>query len=111
MQTIVPVSSPTLKHSTQSRQFQGIPGIEITPGGRLWATWYSGGTGEGPDNFVVLVTSDDGGKNWSEPVAVVDPRGNDRTFDPTLWIGPDGILRLVLGSNLESKRRHNYQRC
>lgn len=80
------------KHMTDSRQFQGIPGIEITQQGRLWATWYSGGDGEGKDNFVVLVTSINQGKSWSDPVAVVDPPGGERAFDPTLWISPDGVL-------------------
>jgi len=81
------------KYATINRGFQGIPGIEITPKGRLWATWYTGGDTEGPENFAVLVTSADGGKHWSEPVAVIDPPGNYRAYDPTLWIGPDGILR------------------
>lgn len=47
--------NPGREYFTESRQFQGIPDIEITPGGRLWATWYSGGVNEGPENFVVLV--------------------------------------------------------
>ena len=37
-------------YADDQRQFQGIPSIAMTPGGRLWATWYSGGAGEGPDN-------------------------------------------------------------
>lgn len=81
--------SPKEKHLTASRKFQGIPGIEVTPKGRLWATWYAGGRDEGPDNFVMLVTSADHGKTWSEPVAVVDPPDpNIRAYDPTLWIDP-----------------------
>ncbi|MFA6816205.1 MAG: sialidase family protein [Lentisphaeria bacterium] len=87
------LTNPGDKYKTASRQFQGIPGIEVTPRGRLWATWYSGGVDEGPENFVVLVSSTDGGKSWSEPRAVMDPLGSERAFDPTLWIGPDGILR------------------
>ncbi len=88
------VISPVLdKHLTVARQFQGIPGIERSSGGRLWATWYAGGTGEGPENFVVLVTSDDDGATWSEPVAVAEAPGNERCYDPTLWLGPDGVLR------------------
>ncbi len=86
-------TNPSPKHMTAERLFQGIPGIEVTPQGRLWATWYSGGINEGPNNFTVLVTSTDGGKNWSDAVAVIDPPDHNRAFDPTLWIGPDGILR------------------
>jgi predicted neuraminidase len=87
------VGRPLAKHSTENRQFQGIPGIEITPEGRLWCTWYAGGVNEGPENFAVLVTSTDDGETWSEPVAVVDPPSNERAYDPTLWLGPDGVLR------------------
>ena len=93
MEKLSIISPVQEKHLTKSREFQGIPGIERTPGGRLWGTWYSGGTGEGPDNFVVLVTSDDDGITWSEPVAVVDAPGNERCFDPALWIAPDGVMR------------------
>ena len=86
---------PQAKHLTANRQFQGIPGVEVTSGGRLWATWYAGGVNEGPDNFVVLVTSADRGGTWSEPVAVIDPPERDvRAYDPTLWIDPLGRLWL-----------------
>lgn len=82
------------KYVTERREFQGIPGIEVTPGGRLWATWYSGGLGEGPDNYVVLVTSADQGETWTEPVAVVDPPGNVRAYDSAVWRDPLGRLWL-----------------
>ncbi len=87
------VSAPKSKHLTASRGFQGIPGVEMTPNGRLFATWYSGGGTEGPDNFVVLTKSDDHGGTWSEPIAVIDPPGrNIRAFDPSLWVDPQGRL-------------------
>ncbi len=73
---------PSEKHLTGGRQFQGIPGIESTSSGRLWATWYSGGVNEGPNNFSLLVTSNDKGRTWTEPVAVIDPPGNVRSYDP-----------------------------
>ena len=83
------------KHGTAARGYQGIPGIEIAPGGRLWATWYSGGVTEGPDNFVLLVTSSDQGLSWTEPVVVIDPPGaNVRAYDPALWLDPGGRLWL-----------------
>lgn len=89
---VATVSEVRDKHRTASREFQGIPGIERTTGGRLWATWYAGGVNEGPQNFAVLVTSADDGTTWTEPVAVVDPPGNVRAYDPTLWIDPLGRL-------------------
>jgi hypothetical protein len=70
--------------------------MAVTPGGRLWADWYAGKTpGEDQNNYVVLSTSGDNGKTWKE-VLVVDPDtdGPIRAFDPELWMGPDGHLRL-----------------
>lgn len=78
------------------RIWQGIPGITIAPNGRLWATWYTGLLGEGkPQNYDVLVTSDDDGKTWSKPVAVYDPSRNflnGNTGDPLLWTDPNGKM-------------------
>jgi hypothetical protein len=84
--------NPGEKYSAKSRLWQGIPGIERTRNGRLLATWYSGGDNEGPDNYLILVTSDDDGHTWSEPVAVVDPPGRVRAFDAVLWHDPKGTL-------------------
>ena len=92
MKAVDIISSPDEKYSTGKRGFQGIPGIEITSQGRLWASWYSGGSTEGPQNFVLLVTSSDGGRNWSEPVLVIDPPGNVRAFDQNIWMDPLGRL-------------------
>ena len=92
-QALIPVAptEPNEKHAPKGRRFQGIPGVEIAQSGRLWATWYAGGDGEGPENYVVLASSDDKGKTWKE-VCVVDPPGNVRAFDPALWCAPDGKL-------------------
>ena len=86
------VFSPGLEYGTRARQWQGIPGIERAANGRLWATWYTGTDGEGPGNFVVLVTSEDDGATWSEPVVVVDPGRGRRAYDPCLWHDPLGRL-------------------
>lgn len=76
-------------YPTAVRTFQGIPGIERTAGGRLWATWYGGGPGEGPDNYTMLVTSDDDGRTWSKLKLVIDiPDSLVRSYDPCLWIDP-----------------------
>ncbi|MFA6568492.1 MAG: sialidase family protein [Victivallales bacterium] len=82
------------RYAASDRKFQGIPGIECDGKGMLWATWYSGGVTEGPDNYVVLARSDDDGASWRDPVAVIDPPGITRAFDPCLWRSPDGHLRL-----------------
>ena len=88
------ITAPGAEYADNARRWQGIPGIERAAGGRLWATWYSGGTGEGPENYVLLVTSADDGRTWSAPVLVVDPTNPVRAFDPALWIDPAGRLWL-----------------
>ena len=98
---------PGEKYATNSRQWQGIPGIERARNGRLWATWYSGGTTEGPDNYVLLVTSDDDGKSWSEPVLTIDPPDQIRAFDPVLWIDPTGKLWLFWAQS-KDRGKHNF---
>lgn len=70
--------------------FQGIPGIECAPGGRLWATWYAGGFGESMENYVLLATSGDDGKTWSKPVLAINPPF--RASEPGLWLDPDKRL-------------------
>jgi hypothetical protein len=67
-------------------------GVAISEGGRLWATWYSGGAGEGPENYVLLATSGDGGFTWSKPVFVIDPESPVRAYDAVVWRAPDGAL-------------------
>lgn len=86
---------PGAKYADENRMFQGIPGLARSPGGRLWATWYSGGTGECKENYVMLVTSGDDGKTWSKVQLVLDPRPKKvRAFDPCIWLDPDGRLWL-----------------
>jgi BNR repeat-like domain len=90
------VGPPLELHATTNRAFQGIPSLAAAPGGRLWATWYAGKTPkEDENNYVVLSTSGDHGATWHE-VLVVDPDedGPVRAYDPELWMGPDGKLRL-----------------
>jgi predicted neuraminidase len=86
--------SPGPQYAEKSRKWQGVPGIERAPNGRLWATWFSGGCSEDEFNHVVLVTSDDGGLSWSEPVLIIDPPDKIRAFDSVLWHDPMGRLWL-----------------
>ncbi len=93
--------SPGSAYAGETRHWQGIPGLERSENGRLWATWYSGGeiipefkNAEGPDNYVVLATSHDDGRHWTELKLVIDPPGPVRAFDPVLWHDPSGRLWL-----------------
>lgn len=74
------------EYSTPYRLWQGVPGIEVTKGGRIFSTFYSGGTREEVNNFVVMLKSDDGA-GFGEPIAVAFKEGY-RCYDPCLWIDP-----------------------
>lgn len=79
-------------YAADTRQWQGIPTIERAKTGRLWASWYTGGAQEDNDNYALLATSDDDGQSWKEPVAVINPKGMTRAWDPCLWHDPQGKL-------------------
>ncbi len=78
------------KYTHEHRIWQGIPSIEVTKKGRIFSTFYSGGTKEDIDNFVMLYKSDDG-KDFSELIAVLFKK-DYRCYDPCLWIDPLGRL-------------------
>ncbi len=82
------------EYADDARPFQGIPSIERAANGRLWATWYTGGPGEGPENYVTCVTSGDDGRTWSGLKLAIDPPEDVRAFDPEVWIDPAGRLWL-----------------
>lgn len=100
------IGPPLAEHALTNRAFQGIPSVAVAPGGRLWATWYAGVTpGEDANNYVVLSTSGDGGAIWNE-VLIVDPdaAGPIRSFDPEVWLSPDGRL-FFSWSHMDKTRR------
>lgn len=88
------IINPGAEAENNARTWQGIPGIERAPNGRLWATWYTGGLKEGvAGNYVAAATSGDDGKTWSKPVVLV--KGNSEHImlaDPLPWIDPKGRL-------------------
>jgi len=84
------------QHSKESRKFSGISSLAVSPKGRMWAVWYAGITpGEDLNNYVVLATSSDQGRNWEE-VLVIDPDGPGpvRAYDPEIWLAPDGKIKV-----------------
>lgn len=80
------------RYTSENRKWQGIPGIERSVGGRLFATFYSGMETEDLGNYVMLVRSDDDGETWTEPIAVADFGTESRAYDPCLWVDPKGRL-------------------
>jgi hypothetical protein len=93
--------SPGAEYHSRHRQWQGIPSLDRTANGTLWATWYSGGKTEDADNYVLVVRSEDGGASWSQPVLVVDPPGRVRAYDSNLWTDPLGRLWLCWSQSYE----------
>jgi len=91
------------------RTWQGIPGLERTAKGRVFATWFTGGPKEpSPDNTVVLSRSDDGGKTFTPPEAIALPTSDGtRTFDPTLWIDPKGRLWYIFNRGNKDIPKHD----
>ena len=89
------IARPGPEYSGTTRGFQGIPSLERSRKGRLWAIWYGGkGSTEDHFNYVMLATSGDDGRSWSNETLVIDPDGDGpvRAFDPELWMAPDGRL-------------------
>jgi len=92
-------SQPGEEYAFSSRTYQGIPGIEVTAAGRLWATWVADNTGdytEGPRNYSVFATSTDGGKTWSDPpeLAIQHPAWPVASIDAVPWKDPSGRMWL-----------------
>ena len=73
----------------------GIPAVERTKKGRLFAAWYTGADGEDFGNYVPLILSDDDGRTWSEPAATAWFGNEARAYDECLWIDPLGRLWFV----------------
>ena len=80
------------KYYADCRLWQGIPGIAVTRGGRVFSTFFSGGIKEQLGNYCLLIYSDDGGNSFTEPIAVAYEGENYRAYDPCLWIDPMGNL-------------------
>lgn len=76
---------------------QGVPGIERTARGRLWAIY--GRDVESTRNYQVLKRSDDDGRTWSEIKLLIMPQKGVRAMSPTLWIDPQQRLWVFWGQS------------
>jgi len=90
---------PYHKHRIQLRIFQGCPQIEISEGGRLWATWFGSNiqAERAPfhkDQFSVIATSWDDGKTWKE-VFIFDPSELRGAGHPTHCFGKTPRAKYV----------------
>lgn len=82
------------------RLWQGIPGIEVSKGGRVFVSLYSGGVTEQAGNFAMLLCSDGG---EFKPIAVADQGPDGRAYDPCLWIDPLGRLWFIWSVQPENR--------
>lgn len=80
--------------SIDKRLWQGIPSIEVTKGGRIFLTYYSGGTKEEIGNYCILSRSDDGERFDDVAIAY---KGGFRCYDPCVWIDPLDRLWFTWG--------------
>ena len=90
------------KYSENIRNFQGCPTLAVTPKGRIYVGWYSGGTREPHmENYNILVYSDDQGKTWSKPLLVIESSKNNfiHALDIQLWTDPKGHLHVFWVQN------------
>lgn len=89
------------------RAWQGIPGLERTPKGRVFVSWFSGGPKEpAAENTVLLCQSDDQGKTFTAPMSMAGPNAAGRAFDPTLWRDPRGMLWYIFNRGNKDTAQH-----
>ncbi|MDI1310796.1 sialidase family protein, partial [Prosthecobacter sp.] len=90
------------------RNWQGIPGLERTASGRVFASWFTGGPKEpSPENIVLLCYSDDQAQTFTPPQAMAEPKNGTRCFDPTLWIDPKGRLWYIFNRGNKDTAVHD----
>jgi len=91
------ITEPGAEFQDEARPGAMIIGMDRTPKGRIWGCWT--GTGDKPDGYFLLATSDDDGGTWSKPrlaVGAPDPSGKRQrgALVGNLWTDPLGRLWL-----------------
>ena len=92
-------TAPDERFALSRRLWQGCPTILRTPKGRLYAGWYSGGSCEpDPENYNLLIRSDDDGWTWSEPLLVVASETDNGfvAIDIQLWLDPENRMWMFI---------------
>lgn len=90
------IVSPWRQHIPPTSR-QGVPGIERTAKGRLWAVY--GRDVESPRNYQVLKSSDNEGRSWSEVRLMILPRQAVRAMSAAIWIDPLARLWVFWGQS------------
>ncbi len=105
----LPAAEDSVTVDLANRTWQGIPGLERSAKGRVFASWFTGGPKEpSPENTVVLSHSDDAGKTFTPPQAMGAPKADGtRCFDPTLWIDPKERLWYIFNRGNKDTAVHD----
>ena len=90
-------ANPGPEHRPEISDFTMSMGIERTPKGRLWISWFAGD--DSRDAYILLAKSDDDGKTWSDPQFIIDPETSpsglrQRALVGNIWTDPAGRLWL-----------------
>ena len=89
-------------YSTNHLAFALNNGLALTKGGRLWASWISGG--DGPMSYTVASWSDDGGETWTDVKLVIDGHPSEKpgrtNIIGTFWLDPDGRFHCFTDQSL-----------
>lgn len=109
--------NPGAEFQDDARPGAMIIGMDRTPKGRIWGCWT--GTGDKPDGYFLLATSDDDGVTWSKPRVAVGARMEaaqkvSGALVGNLWTDPKGRLWLFFDQQLgdSQKRITNwFMRC
>lgn len=101
------LKTTVLTARTLGQAWAGIPGIEVTPGGRLYVSCFSGGDREPhPENTAYLTVSEDGGRTFTPAAVMAAPHDGTRVFDPTLWVDPLDRLWLIFNRGNKDSAEH-----
>lgn len=90
------IVSPWPQHIPPTKR-QGIPGIERTARGRLWAIY--GRDIESKRDYQVLTKSDDDGRSWSDVKLLILPPQGVKAMAASIWIDPRGRMWVFWGQS------------
>lgn len=86
-----------VRFDRKNRAWQSAPCVARTKGGRIFCTFSGDNSDVGdecPNNYNVLMYSDDNAQTWYENVMVIDHPDSVRMHGPILFYAPDGSLWL-----------------
>ena len=91
------IIDPTDNLYDEENQLQRTTNFSVccTPGGRIFQSFFSAKNhnDENTGNWIMIICSEDGGRTFSNKVAVNPPNfGTTRVFEGVFWLDPDGRM-------------------